>query len=76
MIAVINMTPVERFDYWLKAPVAGRYTLLLNSDEKLYGGEETAVLKELVTDEDSLEFPHRLRVTLPPMSVLFYRLDD
>lgn len=76
MMAVINMTPVARFDYWLTAPKAGKYTLLLNSDEKLYGGEGSAVLDQLVTDEDAEEFPRRLRATLPPMSVLFYKLED
>lgn len=72
VIAVINMTPVERYDYWITAPEEGTYTLLLNSDERIYGGDGMAVAEKLTTDNDTEEFPNRIRVTVPPMSVLFY----
>lgn len=76
IIAVVNMTPVERYDYWLSLEEEGTYTLLLNSDDKKYSGEgATQVPSELITDNDSPEFRNRLRVNLPPMSVLYYRLN-
>jgi hypothetical protein len=69
----VNMTPVERFDYWVKGADEGTYSLLLNSDEKIYGGEGTLVTEEISTDSDSAEFPNRLRVNLPPMSIVMYK---
>ncbi|MBR2860520.1 MAG: 1,4-alpha-glucan branching protein GlgB [Clostridia bacterium] len=69
----VNMTPVERFDYWVKGADEGTYSLLLNSDEKAYGGEGTLVAEEISTDCDSAEFPNRLRVNLPPMSIVMYK---
>ncbi len=72
VIAIVNMTPVERYDYWISAPEEGTYTLLLNSDDRIYGGDGTAVQKELTTDSGTEEFPNRIRVTVPPLSVLFY----
>ncbi len=75
VIAIINMTPVERYDYWLSAPKEGTYKLILNSDDKKYSGDGMAVLDEIVTDNETAEFENRIRVTLPPMSVLYYKLE-
>ena len=75
VIAIVNMTPVERYDYWISAPCEGTYKLILNSDDKKYSGEGMKVSDELITDNDSAEFKNRIRATLPPMSVLYYRLD-
>lgn len=76
VVAIINMTPVHRFDYWLTAPKPGDYSLILNSDDRIFGGEGGAVIEHLSTDDESEEFPNRIRVTLPPMSVLFYKADN
>lgn len=73
IIALINMTPVERFDYWASAP-AGEYELILNSDDKIYGGNGSLVFDSLATDNENEEFPDRIRVNLPPLSALFYKL--
>ncbi len=75
VLAIVNMTPVERFDYWLEAPKEGTYKLILNSDDKKYSGEGAIVNEELVTDNETAEFKNRIRVTIPPMSVLYYKLD-
>ncbi len=74
IVAVVNMTPVERYDYWVCLKEEGTYTLLLNSDDKKYSGEGAVnVLEEVTTDNDSPEFKNRIRITLPPMSVLYYK---
>ena len=75
VVAIVNMTPVERYDYWLSAPEEGMYKLLLNSDDKKYSGEGIPVIDELTTDNDTKEFENRIRVTIPPMSVLYYKLE-
>ncbi len=76
VIAFVNMTPVERFDYWVSAPCEGKYRLILNSEERIYGGIDGGIaIDEIATDNDSAEFENRIRVTLPPMSVLLYKLE-
>ncbi|MBP5661727.1 MAG: 1,4-alpha-glucan branching protein GlgB [Clostridia bacterium] len=73
ILVLLNMTPVGRDDYWITVPEEGVYTLLLNSDEKQFAGRGAAVRETLVTDSETAEFPNRLRVDLPPLSVLFYQ---
>ena len=38
ILFVMNFTPMERADYRVGVPREGKYSLLLNSDEKKYGG--------------------------------------
>lgn len=38
ILVVLNMTPMRRTDYWVGVPTKGKYKLLLNSDEKRFGG--------------------------------------
>lgn len=75
IIVLLNMTPVPRQDYWISTPVEGKYKLILNSDEKQFGGNGDHVLDELVTDNENNEFKNRIRPTLPPLSALFYKLE-
>ena len=38
ILVVLNMTPMRRTNYWVGVPNKGRYKLLLNSDDKRFGG--------------------------------------
>ena len=38
ILVVLNMTPMRRNNYWVGVPAKGKYKLLLNSDEKRFGG--------------------------------------
>jgi len=76
IIAIVNMTPVERTDYWISVPAEGDYKLILNSDDKIYGGEGMSVTDTLSTDNNNQDFKNRIRVTLPPLSVLFYKKEQ
>ena len=38
ILIVLNMTPMRRNNYWVGVPNKGKYKLLLNSDEKRFGG--------------------------------------
>jgi len=38
ILVVLNMTPMRRNNYWVGVPNKGKYKLLLNSDEKRFGG--------------------------------------
>ena len=54
-------------------PKAGAYELLLNSDEKKYGGWGTE-LPELIAEQSPWgDLQYSGELTLPPLSVLFYK---
>ena len=38
ILVILNMTPMRRNNYWVGVPNKGKYKLLLNSDEKRFGG--------------------------------------
>ena len=38
ILVVLNMTPMRRSNFWVGVPNKGKYKLLLNSDEKRFGG--------------------------------------
>ena len=38
VLFVLNMTPIKREDYWVPVPVLKNYKLVMNSDEKRFGG--------------------------------------
>ncbi|UCF21553.1 MAG: 1,4-alpha-glucan branching protein GlgB [Gemmatimonadota bacterium] len=71
VVVVLNLTPVPRDDYRIGVPAAGRYRVLLCSDERKYGGSEYKVPKHY--DSDSVGFhgrPQSLNLRLPPLGVL------
>lgn len=45
VLFICNFTPVERSDYRVGVPVKGTYRLILNSDEKQFGGESQDTLQ-------------------------------
>ncbi|MBO4346759.1 MAG: 1,4-alpha-glucan branching protein GlgB [Lachnospiraceae bacterium] len=38
ILVVLNLTPMRRNNYWVGVPTKGKYKLLLNSDDKRFGG--------------------------------------
>ena len=38
ILVILNMTPMRRNNFWVGVPNKGKYKLLLNSDEKRFGG--------------------------------------
>ena len=71
---VCNFTPVPRTDYRIGVPHPGRWTELLNSDAREYGGSGWGNL-EGVTAEEAPQHgrPYSLRLVLPPLGVVFLR---
>lgn len=77
VVVVCNFTPVERADYHLALPVAGKWREALNTDAEIYGGQGRGNLGE-VAAEDA---PHRdqaasAKVYLPPLSTLIFLQGD
>jgi 1,4-alpha-glucan branching enzyme len=71
VVVVLNLTPVSHATYRIGAPSAGRYRLVLNTDDARFDGTGFAVEQELATDGEPMHgFPQSLTLRLPPLSVL------
>jgi 1,4-alpha-glucan branching enzyme len=74
--AVCNFTPVVREGYPVGVPVPGEWEEVLNTDSARYGGsgtENTGASLLAVPGQRSGRFGQHLRLTLPPLSVLYLR---
>ena len=75
-VFVFNFTPVPRVAYEVGVPELGVYREVLNTDAEAYGGSNLgnagAVAAEPVPSQGQ---PHRLRLTLPPLSALVLKLE-
>jgi 1,4-alpha-glucan branching enzyme len=74
VLVVCNFTPVPRLGYRVGVPTAGYWRELLNSDGKEYGGSGMGNLGGCQAEGGSVHGrPHLLRMTLPPLSALFFK---
>ena len=74
ILAVCNFTSVPRVDYRVGVPRGGFWKELLNSDARAYWGSGMGNMGG-VSSEDipSHARPFSLSVTLPPLSILFFK---
>ncbi|HYD51262.1 MAG TPA: 1,4-alpha-glucan branching protein GlgB, partial [Gemmatimonadaceae bacterium] len=71
VVTVMNLTPVPRERYRIGAPAAGRYRLLLSSDDAEFGGSGAPRPDEVHTDAAPFHgYPQSMELVLPPMSVV------
>ena len=76
VICVFNATPVPRDDYWLGVPVPGEYRKLLDTDAAHYGGSGYAPAERATAEAQPVHgYPFRLRLALPPLAALYFRLE-
>ncbi len=74
LLCVGNFTPVPRHHYRVGVPAAGRYRELLNSDAGLYGGSNIGNSGGVHTEASPCHgHPYSLSLTLPPLSMLFFK---
>jgi 1,4-alpha-glucan branching enzyme len=76
VLAVFNFTPVPRFNYRVGVPRGGYWREILNGDAPMYGGSGLGNFG----GADSVpmpyeEYSHSLTLTLPPLSVVFFKPD-
>src|SRR5258708_34841032 len=70
-----NFTPVPRHDYRLGVPAPGVYREIFNSDADMFGGSNVGNNGSVVADEFGCHGrPASLRVTLPPLGVVAFKL--
>jgi 1,4-alpha-glucan branching enzyme len=75
ILCVGNFTPVPRHHYRVGVPTAGHYRELLNSDAELYGGSNMGNSGGVRAEASPCHgLPYSLSLTLPPLSILFFKL--
>jgi 1,4-alpha-glucan branching enzyme len=77
MVAVIsNFTPVPRHDYVLPLPAPGQWREILNTDAGAYGGSGMGNMGGVTAHAGASHGkPAHAKVTLPPLSTLYFMLD-
>jgi 1,4-alpha-glucan branching enzyme len=71
VIVICNMTPVPRENYRIGLPKEGKYKLIFNSDETIYGGSNFPVKKQYISEKMEWQFRKQSATFhLPPLSML------
>ena len=74
ILVICNFTPVPRYSYRVGSPRGGFWQEILNSDAGEYGGSNMGNLGEVETVPVPLHGrPYSLTITLPPLSVSFFK---
>ncbi|MDY3004863.1 MAG: 1,4-alpha-glucan branching protein GlgB [Christensenella hongkongensis] len=74
IICVVNFTPVVRENYWVAIPQEGKLELLLNSDEKKYGGSGVGPEQIIKTQKRGInKMDYSAAMTLPPLGAVYYK---
>jgi 1,4-alpha-glucan branching enzyme len=77
IVVACNFTPVPRHDYWVGVPTGGRWREILNSDAHDYGGSGQGNFGAVEADSKSFHGrPHALKITLPPLSVVYFKRES
>jgi 1,4-alpha-glucan branching enzyme len=73
LICVGNFSPVLREKHQLGLPHKGTFRLLVNTDEKLYGGSGVKLPKTIKAKAEPVHGqPYSVVVTLPPLATLWF----
>ncbi|MEM3564091.1 MAG: 1,4-alpha-glucan branching protein GlgB [Candidatus Jordarchaeaceae archaeon] len=74
LLVICNFTPVPRYNYRVGVPVDGTWKLVLNSDDKKYGGSGLVKITKAKAKKIPWNYrPYSISVTLPPLGVLFLK---
>lgn len=75
LLTVLNFTPVKREKFRLGVTRAGKYRMIFNSDDKLYGGETDVRAEQPLYCSEEIGWNERcdsIEVTLPPLGMTLY----
>ncbi|MEL6452177.1 MAG: 1,4-alpha-glucan branching protein GlgB [Pseudomonadota bacterium] len=77
VLVVCNLTPVERSGRRIGVPKPGRWIERLNTDAKIYGGGDRGNMGQADSAQVAASGrAHSISLTLPPLSTLFFELDE
>lgn len=75
LIIIFNMTPIPRQNYRIGVPFKGKAFELLNSDNKIYGGNGTTNDTPLIVSQTPYHNrPYSLELNLPPLTCIILEL--
>ncbi len=73
LLFVLNMTPMYWENYQVGVPQKGKYKLLLNSDDKCFGGNGHEVATEYVAQEGLCDYrDYSITFNLPPYTAFVF----
>ena len=73
LVCACNFTPVRYDDFFIALPAPGTLKEILSSDEERFGGhgiKNEGVIKSI--DEPFFEMDYSAKITLPPMSTVYF----
>ena len=74
LLFVLNMTPMMREKYRVPLPAAGRYKLLLNSDDERFGGWGNKLPKTVTAAKKPCHYhDYSMTLNLPPYGAAIYQ---
>ncbi len=74
IIAVCNFQPMLRENYRIGVPYAGTYSEVMNTDWSEFGGSGISNGTAIVSTDDPMHgFEQSIELTLPPMSVMYFK---
>lgn len=74
IVCALNFTPVRYDDFTIGLPKPGVLKEVINSDDTQYGGSDILNKAEIESaDESFLDHPCSAKITLPPMSAVWFR---
>ena len=69
LLFVLNMTPMERKDYRVGVPQKKKYKLILNSDDKRFGGDGHVIPEVIAAEKEPCDYrDYSISFDLPPYS--------
>ena len=77
LVFTFNMTPIKRENYVLGVPEKGFYREIFNSDAVEYGGSGEGNLGGIeANDEKRYSYTNSISITLPPLAVNIFKLEE
>ena len=73
IVVVLNFTPVERKKYVIGVPYAGEYSVVLNTNAKVYGGDGKGARKRTAKKKANHGFSYSIELDLPPFTGLYLK---
>ncbi|WP_037372317.1 1,4-alpha-glucan branching protein GlgB, partial [Anaerovorax odorimutans] len=73
LIVVCNFSPLKQIAYKVNVALAGKYKLIMNSDNKNYGGEGIGINTVISKEKSNKDKGNFIEIILPPLSTVFYK---
>ncbi len=77
VIVLCNFVPVTRYDYRIGVPEAGKYKVILNTDDAKFGGQGVKVAKTVTSKKIAMHGQdNSISITLPGLSVIYLEKEE